>query len=122
MLLIHAHRRDCPLIIREWLPHQVRYCFFFFFTAKYQICIAEGKLLALEKQNEHQNVLRINGKGTALGRCVLPPLLCITYKLSMFLFSSCHILVGGPMRPIKEPREEKHQISSDSQEDGVLQC
>lgn len=77
-----------------------------------------------QKQNVHETVLGIIGKKSNIREesYVLFPSLCITYKLSMFLFSSCHILDGGPRRPIKEPREEKHQISSDSLESGVLQC
>lgn len=57
------------------------------------MAIAEGKLLAAGKQNSHCNILGINGgKGTALGMCVLPPILSHNLQIiSVFIFFLPHI-------------------------------
>lgn len=64
---------------------------------------AAGRLLALEKQNEHYNVLGINGKGNSIREvCLIPPMHNLQI-INVFIFPFATYWLEGPRDLLRNP-------------------
>lgn len=97
----------------QWGLKDINYVYFL------QLKMQQRESILHQNNKISSNVLGLNGKENSIRK------VCLVHNLqiiNVFIFPFCYTLGSRPKRPIKEPGEEKHQISSDSLEGTVLQC